>query len=44
MPELLVVRSHQRKLSMIRLAGGGDKCSDRAGFGQYTLSTAKNSS
>lgn len=44
MPELLSVRSHQKKLSMMRLAEDGNRCNDKAGFRRYALSTVKNSS
>lgn len=36
------MRSHQRKFS-IRFAEDGNRCNDKAGFRQYTLSTVKNS-
>lgn len=44
MPEFFAVRSHQRKLSVIRLTEDGNRCNDKAGFRRYTLSTVKNSS
>lgn len=44
MPELLAVRSHQRKVSIRRLAEDGNRCTDKAGFRQYTLSTVKKGS